>query len=144
MHAHTCIHTYTYTCIHRPTYSIHTHTYIHTYIHTYTYIRKIPLTSASYTWRKFSKFYWSLSGVGIPMEQPALRRTLMVCSHQIKTTTRQRQDKCWTCAFLWCLSHQVCRTCHGVKGFIFMECTGSTFVFLLSCRCLALVWKHQI
>ena len=25
---------------------------------------------------KFSKFYWPLSGVGIPMEQPTLRRTL--------------------------------------------------------------------
>ena len=24
-----------------------------------------------HTWRKFSKFYWPLSGVGIPMEQPA-------------------------------------------------------------------------
>ena len=31
-------------------------------------------------------------------------------SHQSKTTTRQRQDKCWTCAFLWCLSHQVWQT----------------------------------
>ena len=29
------------------------------------------------------------------------------CFH---TRARQRQDKCWTCAFLWCLSHQVCRT----------------------------------
>ena len=34
----------------------------------------------------------------------------MVFSHQSKTTTRQRQDTCWTCAFLWCLSHLVCRT----------------------------------
>ena len=31
-------------------------------------------------------------------------------SCQSKTTTRQRQDKCWTCAFLWYLSHQICRT----------------------------------
>ena len=34
----------------------------------------------------------------------------MVFSHQSKTTTRQRQDKCWTCAFLWSLSHQVRQT----------------------------------
>ena len=35
---------------------------------------EIPLTSASYLAE--IKFYWPLSGVGIPMEQPALRRTL--------------------------------------------------------------------
>ena len=34
---------------------------------------KIPLTSASYL---AEIFYWPLSGVGIPVEQPALRRTL--------------------------------------------------------------------
>ena len=28
-----------------------------------------------HTWRKFSKFYWPLSGVGIPMEQPILQPT---------------------------------------------------------------------
>ena len=52
-----------------------------------------PLLPRRQTWRKLSKFYWPLSGVGIPMEQPTLRRTLMVLSHQSKTTTRQRQDK---------------------------------------------------
>ena len=43
--------------------------------------------------------------------------TPLVFSHQSKTTTGQ-QDKCSTCAFLRCLSHQ-------------------------TCRCLALVWKHH-
>ena len=55
-------------------------------------------------------------------------------SHQSNTTTRQ-QDKCWTCAFLWCLSHQ---------GIIGMHRFNICLVVLsLSCRCLALVWKHH-
>ena len=46
--------------------------------------------------------------------------TVMVFSHQSKTTIRRRQDKCWTCAFLWCLSHQVCRTwCERFPGGLF-------------------------
>ena len=62
--------------------------------------------------------------------------TLKVFSHQSKTTTRQRQDKCWTCAFLWWLSHQTCRTwCERHHR--------NAQVQHLSCRCLALVWKHH-
>ena len=62
--------------------------------------------------------------------------TLMVLSHQRKTTTRQRQDKSWTCAFLLCLSHQVCRTwCERHNR--------NAQVQHLSRRCLALVWKHH-
>ena len=56
----------------------------------------------------------------------------MVLSHQSKTTTRQRQDKSWTCAFLLCLSHQVCRTwCERHNR--------NAQVQLLSCRCLVVV-----
>ena len=63
-------------------------------------------------------------------------KSVMVFSHQSKTTTRQRQDKSWTCAFLWCLSHQTCRTwCERHNR--------NAPVQLLSCRCLALVWKHH-
>ena len=58
--------------------------------------------------------------------------TLMVLSHQSKTTTRQRQDKCWTCAFLLCLSHQVRQTwCERHNR--------NAQVQLLSCRCLVVV-----
>ena len=65
-----------------------------------------------------------------------LIQTVMVFSHQSKTTTRQRQDKCWTCAFLWSLSHQVCRTwCERLHR--------NAQVQHLSCHCLALVWKHH-
>ena len=57
---------------------------------------------------------------------------IMVVSHQSKTTTRQRQDKCWTYAFLWCLSHQVCRTwCERHNR--------NAQVQHLSCRCLVVV-----
>ena len=37
---------------------------------------------------------------------------VMVFSLQSKTTTRQWQDKRWTCACLWCLSHQVRHVWH--------------------------------
>ena len=51
-------------------------------------------------------------------------------------TRARRQDKCWTCAFLWCLSHQTCRTwCERHHR--------NAQVHHLSCRCLALVWKHH-
>ena len=53
----------------------------------------------------------------------------MVFSHQSKTTTRQRQDKCWTCHFLspqvrqtWCERHH-----------------RNVQVQHLSCRCLVVV-----
>ena len=59
---------------------------------------------------------------------------LMVFSHQSKTTTRRRQDKCWTCAFLWCLSHQVCRTWCETE-----RLHRNAQVQHLSCRCLDLV-----
>ena len=59
-------------------------------------------------------------------------KTIMVFSHQSKTTTRQRQDKCWTCAFLWCLSHQVRQTrCERHHR--------NAQVQHLSCRCLVVV-----
>ena len=45
----------------------------HSVVRSYTGKSHLP---RRHTWRKFSKFYWPLSGVGIPMEQPALRRTL--------------------------------------------------------------------
>ena len=60
------------------------------------------------------------------------RGILMVLSHQSKTTTRQRQDKSWTCAFLLCLSHQVRQTwCERHNR--------NAQVQLLSCRCLVVV-----
>ena len=56
---------------------------------------------------------------------------VMVFSHQSKTTTRQ--DKCWTCAFLWCLSHQTCRTwCERHHR--------NAQVQHLSCRLVVLLW----
>ena len=62
----------------------------------------------------------------------SLMTHLMVLSHQSKTTTRQRQDKSWTCAFLLCLSHQVCRTwCERHNR--------NAQVQHLSCRCLVVV-----
>ena len=60
----------------------------------------------------------------------------MAFSHQSKTTTTQQQDKCLTCAFLWSLSHQVRQTwCERYHM--------NAQVQHLSCRCLALVWKHH-
>ena len=51
------------------------------------------------------------------------------CFH---TRARQRQDKCWTCAFLLCLSHQVRQTwCERHNR--------NAQVQLLSCRCLVVV-----
>ena len=66
---------------------------------------------------------------------------LMVFSHQSKTTTRQRQYKWWTCAFLWCLSHQVrhvwCENYHRNVQVQHLSCC----LVLLSCRCLVvLLW----
>ena len=61
---------------------------------------------------------------------------VMVFLHQSKKMTRQRQDTSWTCAFLWCLSHQICRTwCERHNR--------NAQVQHLSCPCLALVWKHH-
>ena len=56
--------------------------------------------------------------------------------HDDKTMTRQRQDKCWTCAFLWCLSHRHCWTWWERHH-------RNAQVQHLSCRGLALVWKHH-
>ena len=60
---------------------------------------------------------------------------VMVFSHQSKTTTRQ-QDKCWTCAFLWCLSHYVRLVVAGpgVKDIIGMHRLNICLVVFLWCE----------
>ena len=52
------------------------------------------------------------------------------CFHTRARQHLTRQDKSWTCAFLWCLSHQTCRTwCER----------HNRNVQHLSCRCLVVV-----
>ena len=70
------------------------------------------------------------------------------CFH---TRARQRQDNKKTtrqmlnlCIPLWCLSHQTCRTwCERHHSGMHRFNICLLVVFLLSCRCLALVWKHH-
>ena len=61
-----------------------------------------------------------------------LERTCWQVLWCVHTRARQRQDKSWTCAFLWCLSHQVrhvwCERHHR-----------NAQVQHLSCRCLVVV-----
>ena len=86
-----------------------------------------------------SSFHSLLKRLGQGAGEKINLTSLMVFSHQSKTTTRQRQDKCWTCAFLWCLSHQVCRTwcerhhrnaqvqhlsCHCLVVVLSLSCSG--------------------
>ena len=60
-----------------------------------------------------------------------------------KTTRRQQQDKCWTCAFIWCLSHQGPVSKWSLRQDLLLKLrhvndTSSRFLSLSSTSCLKL------
>ena len=80
------------------------------------------------------KNWWSRAGGG--SRPPPLGSAPEWCFHTRAIQEDKDKTRCWTCAFLWCLSRQVrhvwCERHHS-----------NAQVQHLSCRCLALVWKHH-